>query len=718
MSAMNRRDLLKASGAAALVVGFGARGALAAGHGAATLTPFLRIGADGSVTAIVRNFEMGQGTSTGLTTLIAEELGVTMEQIGFDYAPADAALYGNPAMGGMQGTGGSNAIFGSFQQYRQAGAAAREMLIAAAARHWGFAPAMVSLADGVLTGNGLSAPIGDFVAAAASMPVPAEPRLKEPSEWRLIGNPAVRRKDTPNKINGAGKFAMDMQLPGQLVVVIKRPPRFGATLTGFDASGAEGIKGFVNAAAMPNGAGVFVYAEHTWAALQAREAITADWDNSKAEMRSSDQIEADLRAMVNADPTVERPGERAAMEMAMQGAAQVVEQEFYVPYLAHAPMEPLTCAIARDADGGATLYDGCQFPTAGQQVLMNVLQLPQEKARVKTLYAGGSFGRRATLTADYHVECALAFAVAGGERPVKLVWSREDDLAGGYYRPAYAHKLRVGLDEGGNIVAWDHRIAGQPLFKGSAFEAMAVVDGFDGGTIEGAHQPYALAGAFLGVTDMASPIPVNWWRSVGHSHNGFVIESMMDIAARAAGRDPVAFRLAHVADTEEGRRMAGVLKLAAEKAGWGKAAEGRSQGVAVHFSFRSYVAEVVEISQADGAVKIEKITCAADCGVAVNPDVVKAQLEGGAGYGVGHAMRDAITFSDGVVDQVNFPDYEPLRMRDIAAIEAHIVPSSAAPTGIGEPGLPPAAPALANAIAATGKRVARLPMTDDAVDFA
>ncbi len=720
----SRRGFLQAAAAASAVLVLGVRpdGVLASGTAETTmLTPFIRIGADGRVTAIVKHFETGQGPATGLTTLIAEELGVTMEQIGYDFAPSDPQVYNNLMFGAFQGTGGSTAMANSFMQYRQAGAAARELLIAAAAQEWGADPSALMIEDGVVYGAGKSAPLGDFVAIAATLEAPADPRLKDAAEFRLIGNAQVRRKDTPPKINGTAKFAMDMQLDNQMVVVIARAPRMGATVDSFDDSEAQGITGFIRAAALPNKAGVAVYAEHTWAALQARDALDVQWDISNAESRSSDQIRDQLISAVNDDPeyavTAISRDETAAK---IDGAAQILEETFYFPLLAHAPMEPLTCTIEPLADGGIILHDGAQTPTGPHMALSQILQMPMEKIQITTMFAGGSFGRRATPTADYQVEAGLAFAMTDRSRAVKLVWSREDDIRGGYYRPAVAHKVRVGLDSTGEITGWDHRIAAQSIMKGTPFEGAFVQGGVDFSSVEGAADtPYQIPGRFVGLSDVAKATTVLWWRSVGHSHTAFVMETMLDIAARAAGRDPVAFRLALLeGGGSDQTRLAGVLKLAAEKGNWGKSDPGRSQGIAVHKSFGSFAAQVAEISRdEDGNVKIEKVTCAIDCGLAVNPDVIKAQMESGIGYGIGHVMRDEITLTDGEVDQSNFPDYEPLRIGDIASIEVHIVASAEAPTGVGEPGTPPSAPALANAIAVSGPRITHLPMTSGDVAF-
>ncbi len=719
-----RRGFLQGAAAAGAILLVGVRpdGAIAASGSAQMMNPFVKIGADGSVTAIVKHFEKGQGPATGLTTLIAEEMGLRMDQIGYEFAPSDATLYNNTLFGPFQGTGGSTAMANSYLQYRTAGAAAREMLIAAAAQDWGVDAGALTLADGMITGAGKSAPLGDFVATAASLDAPADPKLKDVSELRLIGNPDVRRVDSAIKGNGTAMFAMDVNLPNQMVAMIARPEQQRATVAGFDDSAARAVNGFIRAATLPNNAGVVVYAEHTWAAMQARDALVVDWDTSAAETRSSDEIEAEIRAALEAEPTYNvNKADTAATRAAIDGAAQVVENTFYFPLLAHAPMEPLNCTIEQTDDGGILLHDGCQFPTGPHMALAEIFGLPMDKVQINTMLAGGSFGRRATPTADYQVEAALAFVLTDRTRPVHLVWSREDDLRSGYYRPAFGHKVRVGLDAEGRIVGWDHRIAGQSIMKGTAFEAFSVHDGVDHSSVEGTYDsPYQIPGAAFGLTDTEKATSTLWWRAVGHTHTAYAMEVMMDMAARAAGIDPVDFRLTYLAgDGADQQRKAGVLRMAAEKAGWGNAPAGHSQGIAVHKSFGSYVAEVVEISgNATDGVRIEKVTCAVDCGVAVNPDVIKAQMEGGIGYGIGHNMRDRITLTGGVVDQFNFPDYEPLRISDIAAIDVHIVNSAEAPTGVGEQGTPPAAPALANAIAAASDlHVASLPMADNGVSF-
>ena len=719
----SRRGFLKTAAASAAVLAVGIRpdGVLAATGDAASLNPFVKIAADGSVSAVVKHIEFGQGTATGLTTLIAEEIGLRMDQISYEFAPSDPAIYNNLFFGPMQGTGGSTAMANSFMQYRQAGAAARQMLLQAAAEAWGMDASGLTISEGVVSGGGKSAPLGDFVEAAARLDAPAEPVLKEASAFTLIGNPNTRRLDSAIKGDGTALFAIDLHLDNQMVAMIARPEQHGALATGFDDSDAQAVKGFIRAAIMPNKAGVVVYAEHTWAAMQARDALSVEWDMSAAETRSSDVIEAEIRAALDAVPSYNvTQADQATTDAALDAAAQVVEQTFYFPLLAHAPMEPLNCTIEANEDGGITLHDGSQMPTGPHGALAQIFELPMEKVRIKTMLAGGSFGRRATPTADYQVEAGLAFVMTDRTRPVKLVWSREDDLRSGYYRPAFGHKVRVGLDADGAIVGWDHRIAGQSIMKGTPFEAFVVKDGVDHSSVEGASDtPYQIPGAFFGLTDTEKATSTLWWRAVGHTHTAYVMEVMMDMAAKAAGQDPVDFRLGYLTGGPDQERLARVLTLAAEQAGWGTAPAGRSQGVAVHKSFGSYVAEVVEVSgNADDGIKIERVTCAVDCGIAVNPDIVQAQMEGAIGYGIGHVMRDQITLTDGAVDQYNFPDYEPLRIGDIAAIDVHIVPSTEAPTGVGEPGTPPAAPALANAIAAQSDlRVASLPMSENGVSF-
>ncbi|MEL6476889.1 MAG: xanthine dehydrogenase family protein molybdopterin-binding subunit [Pseudomonadota bacterium] len=714
-----RRSFLKGAAAAGamLVVGTDPRGAFAAGPATAEINPFVRIAPDGTVHVVIKHFEMGQGTTTGLSTLVAEELDADWETLTVDFAPGDSSRYANLFFG-SQGTGGSTAIANSFMQYRQAGAAAREVLVQAAAESWGVSPAEITIVKGRLLHGGKSAHFGEMIAKAATLTPSEKPAVKEPSAFRLIGVDGLPRKDSASKTDGSALFAIDVKLPGMVTAVILRAPRFGARLTGFDATEAAGISGYLDAKALPNGAGVAVYGGSTWAAIRAREAITAEWDFSAAENRSTQELIAYHQGLLDQPAyQVREGGDFSQTGQALAAADRVIEADLIFPHLAHAPMEPLNCVI-EPTEAGVRFHDGCQFPGITQPVIAQVLGLPVEAVEVTTVYAGGSFGRRATPSADYQTEAASAFDLMGRQTPVKLVWTREDDIRGGYYRPMAAHRAKIGIKDG-KISGWDHRIAVKSILKGTPFESVLVHGGVDEVSVEGIKDThYAIPALAVGLTDAETEVTALWWRAVGHTHTAYAFETLMDMAAEAAGADPVAFRRALLAGgSADQQRLLGVLDLAAKKAGWG--GSDKSMGVALHKSFNSYVAQIAEVSvQEGGAIKIERVTCAVDCGVAVNPDVIRAQMEGGIGFGLGAVMRNRITLTEGKVDQSNFPDYEPLRITDMPVIDVHIVPSTAAPTGVGEPGTPPAGPALANAIyAATGKRVTRLPMTESGITF-
>ena len=435
----------------------------------------------------------------------------------------------------------------------------------------------------------------------------------------------------------------------------------------------------------------------------------------EAETRSSDAMEADYAAALEDEGVIARND--GGTDEALAAAAKTIEAEFHFPYLAHAPMEPLNCVVQIN-DGKVQVWDGTQFHTVTQGAVGAVSGVGPENVAIETVYAGGSFGRRANFNSDYEVEATFAAMALGTGQPVKLVWTREDDIRGGYYRPMCMHRVRAGVDADGKATAWHSSLANKSIFSGTPMAAMAVHDGVDAFSVEGVQDTaYALPGLRVDIRNMESAIPVLWWRSVGHSHSAYAMEVAMDMLAEAAGADPVEFRRGLLAEKP---RHLGVLNLAAEKAGWGSdLPEGWGRGIAVHQSFNSYVAEVAEVSSQDGRIKLERIVAAVDVGTAVNPDVIRAQVEGAIGYGLSHAMRQKITFTDGEVDQSNFPDYPPLRIGDMPKIEVHIVSSTEPPTGIGEPGLPPAGPAVANAIyQAIGRRVMRLPMEDDGIEFA
>ncbi|WP_260293672.1 xanthine dehydrogenase family protein molybdopterin-binding subunit [Sedimenticola hydrogenitrophicus] len=709
---ISRRQFLQAtaSGAAALVIGLNIRGALAAGSEATVFNPFVRIDNEGVVTVIVKHFEMGQGTTTGLTTLVAEELDADWDGIRTEFAPSDNEKYKN-LLFGAQGTGGSTAIANSFMQYRQAGAAARDLLVRAAARQWGIDPARISVDGGVISAGERKAGFGEFVQLASSLEPNPEPALKPASEFKLIGKRRLPRKDSRAKTDGTATFAMDVKLPGMVYAVILRSPRFGGALNSFEASGAKQVPDFIGAQTLPNRAGVAVFGKHTWTAFKAREAIRAEWDFSQAEMRSSEAL---FKAHQELAATPQFQARKAlSTEQAqalLSDTERTIEAEFSFPFLAHAPMEPLCCVI-EPTDRGVTLHDGCQFPAIAHGAVAQVLGLKPEQVEINTLYAGGSFGRRATPTADYQVEAAMAFALLGKRIPVKLVWSREDDIRGGYYRPMAVHRARIGLDQAGKIQVWDHRIAGKSIMKGTSFEEVSVHDGVDHTLVEGvADTLYQLPNLAVGVADFHSPVPVLWWRSVGHTHTAFTMESLLDMIAHETNQDPVAMRLSLLDPSDNRqRRLAGVIQAVRDRSGW---QAGQRRGFACHFSFNTYVAAVADVTVEDDRVHVDKLYLAVDCGVAVNPDVISAQMEGGAGFALGAILRNEVTLKEGVVVQSNFPDYAPLRMADMPRIEVSIVPSGEAPSGVGEPAVPPTGPAVTNAIfAVTGRRITQLPIT-------
>jgi isoquinoline 1-oxidoreductase beta subunit len=673
--------------------------------GPGAFTPFVHITPDNVVTVLIKHQDKGQGIATGLSTLVAEELDADWTQIKPAFAPANVALYQNFAFG-VQGTGGSTSVANSYEQYRKAGAAARAMIVAAAAKRWGVAPDSIVVAKGRVTAGEKSASLGELAADAAAQPVPTEPKLKDPKDFVYIGK-SFPRLDSVAKTTGARIYTQDVQLPGMLVATLARSPRFGGTVKSVDDKAARAVKGVVDVVTLPEG--VAVLATSTYAAIRAREALEITWDDSKAEMRSSDAIIAEYKALADKPGLVARSEGDA--EGAIAKAAKVIEAEYVFPFLAHAPMEPMNCVI-QAKDGKATVWTGSQLQTVDQSVTAAILGLKPENVAIDTLWAGGSFGRRAVYNSDYVAETASIVKATGRTEPIKLVWTREDDIKGGYYRPLYVHKVRVGLDKDGNIVGWHHRVVGQSIITGTPFEAAMVKNGVDATSVEGASDsPYAVANYQVEVHNTtAGPKPL-WWRSVGHTHTAYVMETLIDEVAAIAGKDPVAFRLALL---DKHPRHAAVLKLAAEKADWGTPPpQGVTRGVAVHESFNSFVAQVAEIRVENGKPKVLRIVAAVDCGVPVNPDNIKAQVEGGVGFGLGAVLHSKVTLKDGIVDQGNFDTYEVLRINEMPKVEVHVVVSAEAPTGIGEPGVPPVGPAVANAFAAaTGQRIRVLPFDE------
>ena len=710
---LNRREFLKVSAAAGggLMIGLYLPGRLEAATNqmAAEFVPnaFLRIAPDNTVTVISKHLEMGQGVYTGLPTIVADELDADWSQIRVEAAPADATRYGNLAWGGAsQGTGGSTSVANSWEQLRRAGATARAMLIVAASQTWKVNARTLRAENGFVidTKGKRRASYGELASLAATLTPPADVKLKTPKQWKLIGK-HVPRTDSIDKSSGKAIYASDIRLPGMLTALVARPPMFGAKAKDFNGEAVKAMPGVSAVVAIPQG--VAVVATDFWSAKLARDALRVEWDNSAAEKRSSDELLAQYRELAKKPGAVAH--QAGDITQGLAGAAKKFEATFEFPYLAHAPMEPLACVV-RLSDNACEVWAGSQQQTLDQATAAQISGLKIGQVTIHTLLAGGSFGRHANPTADYISEgVEVAKATHALDAPIRLMWTREDDIRGGYYRPLYVHTIAAGLDKRGQPLAWQHRIVGQSILAGTAFGAM-IKDGIDFTSVEGAaNLPYAIPNMLVDLHTTQVGVPILWWRSVGSTHTAFSTEVMINELAVAAGKDPVAFRRTLLKNHPRHR---GVLDLAAQKAGWGKPLpKGRWRGVAVHESFNSYVAEVVEISIADGKPKVERVVCAVDCGVAVNPDMVRAQMESGIIFGLSAALYGEITLKNGQVVQSNYHDYQIVRLPETPKIEVHIVSSSAKPTGVGEPGVPPLAPAVANAVfAATGKPVRRLPI--------
>lgn len=715
----DRRTILKGAAAtgAGLVLGVflptrvraqaGAAAVLKAGDAAGSFAPnaFVGITPDSIVTVTVKHLEFGQGPLTGLATLVAEELDADWAQMRGELAPADTAKYKNLHFG-IQGTGGSTAIANSYEQMRRAGATARAMLVAAAAKAWNVPASEITVEAGVIShkASNKSGKFGEFVEAASKLSLPSEVSLKSPENFKLIGTD-VPKLDSLDKSTGKALFTIDVQRPDMLTVLVARPPLFGAKLKSFDDTAARQIKGVVDVKAIPQG--VAVYAKGFWAARSGREALKIEWDETGAEKRSSDEIIADYKEKARTTGRV--IASTGDVESAWQNQQKTLEAEYVFPFLAHGPMETLDCVIEADQSGGE-VWAGSQLQTVDQASIAQVLGCRPEAIKLHTMMAGGSFGRRATPIADIATEAAEAAKALGRKQAIKLLSTREDDLRGGFYRPLFVHRLKAALDESGNIAAWDQVIVGQSIVEGTPFAAQ-MKDGVDASVAEGSDDlPYAIANWRVSTHQTRLAVPPLWWRSVGHTHNAYVTETFIDELLALAGKDPVEGRLALLGDKYP--RHAGVLRAVAELADWGSAVpEGRARGVALHKSFNTYVAEIAEVSMgSDKQPRVHKVWCAVDCGVAVNPNIIRAQMEGGIGYGLGHALYAEITLDKGRVAETNFDAYRSLRINEMPEVEVVIIKSAEAPTGVGEPGVPPIAPAVANAWAKlTGTRVRHLP---------
>lgn len=712
--ALSRRGFLKGATAlgSGLVVAFvipGAhRFALGADNQGNVFTPnaFLRIGNDNSVTVLLGHSEMGQGIWTGLTLLIAEELDADWSKIRVEHSPASAKDYGLAGFGGMQITGGSTSTWMEFDRYRQAGAAARLMLIEAAAKRFNVAPSQIHTESGVVIAGNQRASYGELADDAGKLPVPdpALIKLKDAKDWKFIGK-STKRLDTPEKITGRAKFGMDVQFDGLMTAMVARSPVFGGSVKSFEGAGALAIPGVHKVLQVPTG--VAVIAEHYWAAKLGRDALTVEWDLGPNTGLDSQKLLETFRKLA-ATPGL--PASQAGdTQAALAKASKTLDVEYSVPYLAHAPMEPLNCTVKITQDK-CEIWTGTQFQTLDQMIAGKITGLKPEQVEIHTEFLGGGFGRRANPTSDFVAEAVQVAKAAGG--PVKTVWAREDDIRGGYYRSAFLHQARIGLGADGLPLAWKHVMVGQSIMAGTSLEAAMVKDGIDKTSVEGVVDSPYLEGLANHQVELHSPqtgIKVLWLRSVGHSHTAFVMESLIDELATAAGKDPVEYRRTLLKDHP---RHLGVLNLAVEKANWkAPLPQGHALGVAVHESFGSYVAQVAEVSQDNLAIRVHRVVCAVDCGIAVNPQSIAAQMESCITFGLGFTLHSKLTFKDGQVVQSNYHDYQVLRLNEMPVVEVHIVPSSDKPGGIGEAGVPPTAPAVANAVfALTGQRLRELPL--------
>ena len=706
---LDRRSFLKTGLAAGtgLVIGFylpGRREVLAASRAgeaatSGTINAWVRISPDDRVTVIVSKSEMGQGVATSMPMLLAEELECDWKKVRFEFAPA-AQVYFDPFFH-MQGTGGSTSVRSGWVPLRQAGATAREMLIAAAAQKWSVDASECHAEDGkvVHPATKRSATYGSLAEAAAKVPPPTNVKLKDASQFKVIGKPA-KRLDTAEKTNGKAGFGIDVRRPGMLHAVVARCPVFGGKVKSFDATKAKAVPGVKDVVEISTG--VAVVADNTWTAIQGRKALVVEWDEGPAADVSTESMFKMFEA------ATQKPGVNARKvgdaDSAMSGATQKIEAVYTAPYEAHATMEPMNCT-AEVREDSVEVWAPTQFQTPTQANAARIGGVKPEAVTVHTTFLGGGFGRRGW--SDFVNEaCETSKAM---KAPVQVTFTREDDMQHDYYRPASYCKFTAGLDANGKIVAWQNRIACDSI--SNWFFPGSVKNGMDSSSVEGCSDiPYDIPNISVDYNMVSGPIPQGFWRSVGASQNGFFRESFIDEVAAATKQDPYQFRRALLAQSP---RNLGVLDLAAEKGDWGKPLPvGRFRGIAVVEAFNTYVAEVVEISVDKGDVKVHRVVVAVDLGQVVNPNIIRQQVVGGVVYGLSQALKGQITIDKGRVVQGNFDTFEVLRMNEMPArVEVHIVPSTADPTGMGEPAVPPIAPAVANAIfVATGTRVRHIPI--------
>ena len=664
-------------------------------------TVWYHLSADNHLTVMVNKVEMGQGTHTALPMIVADELDVKWEQVSIEQAPARKQYYDPPRARSM-GTGGSGGVRSMYEHLRKAGAAGREMLIQAAANEWNVPVSQCRTAEGQVhhQASGRSLSYGELVEKASQLPVPEEPRLKDKSEFTIMRTP-IQRLDLPAKVNGQAKFGIDTFVPGMLYGVIARAPVYGATMNTYDEQAAKSVAGVRHVVKVDNG--VAVCAETLEAAWKGREALNTQWSQGENPTLSTETVDRDLVSSLDKEGLSARvDGDPNA---ALEQASKQIQSEYHLPYLSHAPMEPMNCTAHVQPDR-CDIWVPTQMQSRSLDAAVKITGLEPDQVHINATYVGCGLGRRART--DF-VEEAVQISKATGA-PIKVIWTREEDIQNDLFRPGNSHRIKAALDDEGNVTAWAHKVvAAQFSVRPDSPIDTQATSGLT-------RLQYQIPNVSIDWVRLENPIPVTFWRSVGSSHNGFTVESFMDELAHAAGKDPLEFRLQHL---KENKRLQGVLELVADKAGWGKplvGAEGR--GIAGYYSYRSYVAQVAEVSvdRRTGKVKIHRIVCAIDCGPHVNPDTVDAQMMGAIHMGVSAAFKEKVQFANGGVKSANFFDYQLLRMSESFPVEVHIMDSDEAQGGCGEPGLPPAAPAVANAVfAATGARLRHLPMTPERV---
>jgi len=667
---------------------------------------FVRIGKDNIITVIVNHSEMGQGAYTSLPMIIADELDADWSKVKFEAAPVDP-VYNHPGFG-MQGTGGSTSTWVEWDRFRNAGATGRHLLVAAAAQTWNVDPSSCRTEKGFVIHNatGRKLSYGDLVDKAATITAPKEVKLKDAKDFKLIGKP-MKRLDTPGKVDGSGIFAMDVKIPGLLTAVIARPPVFGGKVKSFNADKAKAIPGVKDVIQIDRG--VAVIANGFWPAKLGRDALEVVWDDgplSTLDSKTQTQQYADLAKQTGA--VAKKEGDVAA---AKSKAVKNFDVVYDMPYLAHAPMEPLNCVADVKADS-CEIWVGTQFQTVDAMTAAGITGLKPNQIKLHTTLLGGGFGRRAVLDAHFVSEAVQVSKAI--KAPVKVVWTREDDIRGGYYRPRAYHTISAGLDAAGNPLYWNQHIVCQSFVVGTPLAAMMVQNGVDGTAVEGANElPYHVPNHQLEWNMAPNGVPTLWWRSVGSSHTAFVVEGFIDELAKAAGKDPFEYRRMLM---DKHPRQKKVLEYVAQKAGWkNPLPAGRGKGIAIHESFGSVVAMVAEVSiTKTNNLKVHRVVCAIDCGQVVNPDTIKAQMEGCVVFGLTAALYGEISFENGKVKQRNFHDYRMVRMNEMPVVEVHIMDSKEKMGGVGEPGVPPVAPAVMNALfTLTGKRVRKLPLQPD-----